>query len=96
MVHLAVLGYYLRILAGKLKGIQILPGIIFLGGFFITILWEAKSRYVYPYIIMILPSAVCSMEYYGRLLAGGIGRIAGGIVGSREKKQKQVETGKTA
>lgn len=96
MVYLAVLGYYLRILAGKLKGIQILPGIIFLGGFFITILWEAKSRYVYPYIIMILPSAVCSMEYYGRLLAGGIGRIAGGIVGSREKKQKQVETGKTA
>ena len=27
---------------------QVLPGIIFLGGFFITILWEAKSRYVYP------------------------------------------------
>lgn len=76
MVYLAVFGYYLRILLGKLKGVQVLPGIIFLGGFFITILWEAKSRYVYPYIVMILPSAACSMEYYGRLLAGGIGRIA--------------------
>ena len=84
----------MRILLGKLKGVQVLPGIIFLGGFFITILWEAKSRYVYPYIVMILPSAACSMEYYGRLLAGGIGRIAGGIVSSRERKQKQKEIGK--
>lgn len=96
MVYLAVFGYYLRILLGKLKGVQVLPGIIFLGGFFITILWEAKSRYVYPYIVMILPSAACSMEYYGRLLAGGIGRIAGGIASSRERKQKQKEIGRTA
>lgn len=96
MVYLAVFGYYLRILLGKLKGVQVLPGIIFLGGFFITILWEAKSRYVYPYIVMILPGAACSMEYYGRLLAGGIGRIAGGIVSSRERKQKQKEIGRTA
>ena len=95
IVYLAVLGYYLRILSGKLKGTQILPGIIFLGGFFITILWEAKSRYVYPYIIMILPCAACSMEYYGGLLAGGVGKIAGRIAG-RGKKQKQKETGKTA
>ena len=96
MVYLAVFGYYLRILLGKLKGVQVLPGIIFLGGFFITILWEAKSRYVYPYIVMILPSAACSMEYYGRLLAGGIGRIAGGIASSRKRKQKQKEIGRTA
>lgn len=96
MVYLAVFGYYLRILLGKLKGVQVLPGIIFLGGFFITILWEAKSRYVYPYIVMILPSAACSMEYYSRLLAGGIGRIAGGIASSRERKQKQKEIGRTA
>ena len=95
VVYLAVFGYYLRILLGKLKGIQILPGIIFLGGFFITILWEAKSRYVYPYIVMILPCAVCSMEYYGSLLAGGIGRIAGSIASGMGKKQKQKEAGKT-
>lgn len=94
VVYLAVFGYYLRILLGKVKEIQILPGIIFLGGFFITVFWEAKSRYVYPYLVMILPCAACSMEYYGMLLAEGLKRIVSSI--SVGKKQKQKETGKTA
>jgi len=33
---------------------------------------------------------------HSRLLAGGIGRIAGGIASSRERKQKQKEIGRTA
>lgn len=33
MVYLAVFGYYLRILLGKLKGVQVLPGIIFWAAF---------------------------------------------------------------
>lgn len=80
VLYLAILGYYLRILFGKLSGIKILPGIIFLGGFFITLLWEAKSRYVYPYIVMILPCAACSMEYYSILMQNGIKKIRGKIV----------------
>ena len=48
MVYLAVFGYYLRILLGKLKGVQVLPGIIFLGGFFITILWEPRAVMCIP------------------------------------------------
>ena len=65
VVYLAVLGYFLLILTGKLRGVQILPGIILLGGFFFTLLWEAKSRYVYPYIVLILPCAAYSIACYG-------------------------------
>ena len=93
VIYLAILGYYIMILRGKLQGTKALPGIIFLGGFFITILWEAKSRYVYPYIVMILPCAACSMEYYGSLLAGGLKRIVSTI---DRKQQQQKEIGKTA
>ena len=93
VVYLAVFGYYLRILLGKLKGVQILPGIIFLGGFFITILWEAKSRYVYPYIVMILPCAACSITYYSGLMTEQLKKMGRAIKG---RKQKQKEIGKTA
>ena len=64
MIYLAVLGYFVMIFTGKLRGVQILPGIILLGGFFFTMIWEAKSRYVYPYIVMILPCAAYSVVYY--------------------------------
>ena len=93
VMYLAVFGYYLRILLGKLKGVQILPGIIFLGGFFITILWEAKSRYVYPYIVMILPCAACSIAYYSGLMTEQLKKLGRVIKG---RKQKQKEIGKTA
>lgn len=32
------------------------------GGFFFSILWEAKARYVLPYIIMMIPYAACGLE----------------------------------
>ena len=80
ILYLAILGYYLEILFGRVNGVKILPGIIFLGGFFITVLWEAKSRYVYPYIVMILPCAACSLEYYSILMQNGLKKIRQGIV----------------
>lgn len=33
---------------------------VFLGGFFFHIIWEAKSRYIIPYIVVLIP--ICSME----------------------------------
>ena len=92
VVYLAILGYYVSILLGKVRGVKILPGIILLGGFCVTVLWEAKSRYVYPYLVMLLPCAACSMEYYGRLLAEGLKKITGIVIG----KQKQRKIGKAA
>ena len=82
-------GYYLRILLGKLKGVQVLPGIIFLGGFFITILWGGQEPLCVSLYRHDPALRACSMEYYGRLLAGGIGRIAGGIASSRERNRNK-------
>lgn len=88
VLYLAILGYYLRILSGKVDGVKILPGIIFLGGFFITIFWEAKSRYVYPYIVMILPCAACSIEYYGALAQSGLKKLRQRLMDSTNRKEQ--------
>ena len=79
VVYLAVLGYFLLGCRGKLRETQNLPAIILLGGFFFSVLWEAKSRYVYPYLVMILPCAAYSLEYYGMLLGKGLQAAAGRI-----------------
>ena len=34
--------------------------VIFMGGFTFHILWEAKSRYIIPYILVLIPIAVCN------------------------------------
>lgn len=53
---------------------QLLLMIIFLGGFIFHILWEAKSRYAWPYFIMLIPYA-----------SGGICILFDMIDKSREK-----------
>lgn len=35
-----------------------LPEVIFLGGFLFSLLWEANSRYVYPYFLIIIPASI--------------------------------------
>ena len=35
---------------------------IFLGGFFFHIIWEAKSRYILPYLYMLIPISVIGVE----------------------------------
>ena len=33
-----------------------------LGGFFFSVIWEAKARYVFPYFMMMLPYAAMGAE----------------------------------
>ena len=40
---------------GRIAPLSLLIGI--LGGFLFTLMWEAKTRYVFPYMIMLLPYA---------------------------------------
>ena len=35
---------------------------IFIGGFLFHILWEAKSRYVFPYIMVLIPVAIIELN----------------------------------
>ena len=44
---------------------------IFIGGFAFHILWEAKSRYIIPYIIILMPVASISLQKFNRKVKNG-------------------------
>ncbi len=46
----------------KLSSQEILLLLIFMGGFLFHIIWEAKSRYIIPYIVTLIPLASISLE----------------------------------
>jgi len=79
---LSLLGYFILLLFRKEEERLYLPGLIFIGGFLFSILWEAGSRYVYPYMVLILPCMAGSLVFYVGKLAellrnssGKMGRI---------------------
>ena len=39
-----------------------LPEVMFLGGFLFSLLWEANSRYVYPYYLIIIPISLLGWQ----------------------------------
>ena len=41
---------------------QHLMVVIIIGGFFFSIIWEAKSRYILPYYLMMFPLATIGYE----------------------------------
>jgi len=43
--------------------------IIFLGGFFFLIIWEAKTRYTYPYFIMMMPMCAYGIWFLGNIFS---------------------------
>lgn len=51
----------------KMTAEEVLFAIIFLGGFFFHNLWEAKSRYVIPYIICLIPLVSIKINVKGFL-----------------------------
>lgn len=66
--YLAVLGYFVWLFGGRRKEVCYLPGLILIGGFLFSVIWEAKSRYIYPYLVMALPCVAGSIViYYDRL-----------------------------
>lgn len=58
---------------------------IFLGGFFFHILWEAKSRYIIPYFLILIPIASIKLNKNILKLPLTIERI------KENKKQKKNE-----
>ncbi len=60
--------YVLFLVFGRENAVSYLPGLVLVGGILFSAIWEAKSRYVFPYIVAILPYA-----------AGGAVRLMGAI-----------------
>lgn len=49
--------------------------LIAIGGLIFSLLWEAKSRYVFPYVVMILPCVGASWEMFSIYMNGLIAKI---------------------
>ena len=83
-----ITGFVKKERAGENEGTDFgyLLMIYFIGGFLFSLLWEAKPRYVFPYVYLCLP-----------LAAIGLTRIQGGILklietGLKSKKKKAENT----
>ena len=49
---------------------EYLPMIAFIGGMLFSILWEAKPRYVFPYVFFAIPLAAASLTNLAKLIMG--------------------------
>lgn len=76
MTWLLVSGYFICLLSGGAKdevcaareSVKYLLGLILIGGFCFSVIWETKSRYIYPYAVLAIPCAAISLVYqYDRL-----------------------------
>lgn len=72
MVYAMLLVYFVILLKEKDHIFYFLPALLLLGGFCFSMIWEAKSRYVYPYIVMSLPCVAWSLVYCAGKITGGI------------------------
>lgn len=58
IVYLGMLFYYLFAVRRDTQPLMHLLAVTIIGGFFFSILWEAKARYIFPYYVMMYPLAV--------------------------------------
>lgn len=93
LMYALLLIYFVLLFRGKGKTIFYLPGVLLIGEFFFSMIWEAKSRYIYPYIVLAMPAVVWSMAYGGQVLAkciaNGINaKEKGGQSGGKDIKRR--------
>lgn len=57
ILYVGMLCYYLFAVRKKSNILQHMLAVTIIGGFFFSILWEAKARYIFPYYVMMYPLA---------------------------------------
>ncbi|MBO4980370.1 MAG: hypothetical protein J6C84_00515 [Lachnospiraceae bacterium] len=72
VAYLALLAYFIRLAVRKKTPLACLPGLILIGGFLFSAIWEAKGRYVYPYVVMALPCIAGSLADFGQSIRTGL------------------------
>lgn len=65
VMYLAVLLGFVRLVSGRREPQEYLIGVILTGEFLFSMIWEAKSRYVYPYAVIMIPFAAYSLMHCG-------------------------------
>lgn len=69
VVYMAVLLGFVWLVSERRNPVEYLIGVILIGEFLFSMIWEAKSRYVYPYAVMMIPFAACSLVHCGDVIA---------------------------
>lgn len=86
-LSIIILGFALYVLWNNRKKISeenLLLVVIFLGGFFFHILWEMKSRYTMPYLIILIPLASIGVSQFLNMIN----------IKWHEKRSSKIETKK--
>ena len=65
VVYLAVFLGFARLAVRERTPEEYLIGVVLIGEFLFSLIWEAKSRYVYPYAVIMIPFAACSLMHCG-------------------------------
>lgn len=61
--YLLILIYFCRLAAVRDEERKYLPGLILIGGVLFSVIWEAQSRYIYPYIVFMMPCMAAGLLY---------------------------------
>lgn len=64
VIYLLLFGYFLCLWKRAKSPKDYLPGLIVIGGFLFSVIWEAKSRYVFPYVVIVIPCVAGSVVWY--------------------------------
>ena len=72
LLYAMLLIYFVLLFKGKGKVVFCLPGLFLIGEFFFSVIWEAKSRYIYPYIVLAIPAMAWIMTRCTEMLTGKI------------------------
>lgn len=55
IAYLLILTVFASLCSKKKDAYTLLPGLVLIGGFLFSLIWEGKSRYVYPYMVIVMP-----------------------------------------
>lgn len=86
LVYFGMLLYYLFAIRKDAKPLEYLLAVTIIGGFFFSIIWEAKARYIFPYYVMMYPLTV--MGYF-EAARRGVEFICRSAIGKKKWKQRE-------
>lgn len=79
ILYFSILGYFISLFRSKSGNKyaveKYLPGLIIIGEFMLSLLWECRSRYVYPYIVLAVPCAVAGLMMYADILMSSVHNV---------------------
>lgn len=90
IVYFLIFGALVSIVKKREHSLSLLPGLIFIGGFLFSLIWEGKSRYVYPYIVIIMPYLAKGILFYLEQLSLCVKMIISGLTTKDKKKTSEV------